>query len=161
MLTLLNLVPKWVWLALVAALSATSCKLKWDNSGLSLEIEKGKTYVAQLEKSIAKANTARVQQLVENEQRARAAEQAASSRQRTLLADAGAARVELDRLRSALESHTSPRLTASGVTFAPSLDYADPVPELFLQCTARYIDLAAKADGHANDVKTLVDAWPK
>lgn len=159
--TLLNLVPKWVWLAVVAALSATSCKLKWDNSGLSLEIEKGKTYVAQLEKSIAQANTARVQQLVENEQRARAAEQAASSRQRALAADARAARAELDGLRTALEAHDGPRLTASATPFAPGLDYTDPVPELFLQCTSRYIDLAAKADGHANDVKTLTEAWPK
>ena len=161
MLTLLNIVPKWVWLAVVAALSATSCKLKWDNSGLSLEIEKGKTYVAQLETSIIQANKDRVQQLVENEQRARAAEQAASSRQRALLADASAARAELDGLRSALEAHTAPRLSASAASFAPGLDYTDPVPELFLQCSSRYIDLAAKADGHANDVKTLVDAWPK
>ncbi len=161
MLTMLNLVPKWAWAALVATLAATSCKLKWDNSGLSLEIEKGKTYVAQLEKSIIQANADRVQQLVENEQRARMAEAAASNRQRTLLADANAARVELDRLHTALEAHTAPRLTASAATIAPGLDYADPVPELFIQCTARYIDLAAKADGHANDVKTLVDAWPK
>ena len=161
MLTLVNLIPKWVWVALVATLSATSCKLKWDNSGLSLEIEKGKTYVAQLENSIAQANTARAQQLAENEQRARVAEVAASNRQRALLADARAAAVELDGLRSALAAYTSPRLTASATTKAPGTVYTDPVPELLLQCADRYLEVARAADGHASDVKTLMDAWPK
>lgn len=161
MLTLVNLIPKWVWLAVVAALSATSCKLKWDNSGLSLEIEKGKTYVAQLEKSIAQAKTARAQQLAENEQRARVAEVAASNRQRALLDDARSARAELDGLRAALEVYTGPRLTASGTTKAANTIYTDPVPELLLQCADRYLEVARAADGHANDVKTLIDAWPK
>jgi hypothetical protein len=41
------------------------------------------------------------------------------------------------------------------------LDYADPFPDLFLDCSKRYIDMAGKADGHATDAKTLMDAWPR
>lgn len=38
---------------------------------------------------------------------------------------------------------------------------ADTLAELFGQCTARYGEVAEKADRHASDVKTLSDAWPK
>jgi len=48
MSALFSLIPKWVLAALVVALSATSCKLTWDKNGLALEIEKGKTTIAEL-----------------------------------------------------------------------------------------------------------------
>jgi hypothetical protein len=48
MIALFDLIPKWVWAALVAALTATSCKLTIDNAGFRLEIEKGKTEIAQV-----------------------------------------------------------------------------------------------------------------
>jgi multidrug resistance efflux pump len=161
MLALLDLIPKWVWAALVATLAATSCKLKWDNSGLTIEIEKGKTYVAQLETAIAQSNEASAQALAANEAKARQAERDASVRMAALSRDAAAAKSERDRLRVAVAAYTAPRLTALGKSLAPELDHASPFPELFLQCTDRYVELAAKADGHASDVRTLIDAWPK
>jgi hypothetical protein len=39
--------------------------------------------------------------------------------------------------------------------------YAATVNEVFGQCVQEYRGLAAKADGHADDIKTLMDAWPK
>ena len=161
MLALLDLIPKWVWAALVATLAATSCKLKWENGELSIEIEKGKTYVAQLEASISKANAVASENAAENERRVRSAEASARKRADVLSADAAAARSELDRLRDALSSYTARGLTAKAESLAPGLDTTDPIPDLFLQCTARYVDLAGKADGHVNDVKTLIEAWPK
>lgn len=38
---------------------------------------------------------------------------------------------------------------------------ADAFATVFTDCQGRYGELAAKADGHANDVRTLEEAWPK
>jgi hypothetical protein len=161
MLTLLNLIPNWLLAALVATLAATSCKLKWDNSGLSLEIEKHATHIAQLETSIAQTTALAQRQSADFERTAREAERQAVARASVARRDAASANAELERLQLALAGYTSPRLSASAVTFAPGIDYTDPVPELFLDCSRRYIELAIKADGHVNDVQTLTGAWPQ
>ena len=160
MLALLDLVPKWVWLAIIAALSATSCKLKLENGQLSIEVEKHATHIAQLQTTLAQADADAQKQAAENQARARAVEQQATARAAANRVAAANASAELDRLRVALSDYTRPRLT-SAAPLAPGLDYTDPLPELFLQCSARYIEVAGKADGHANDAKTLVDGWPK
>ena len=167
MLALLNLVPKWVWLAIVAALSATSCKLKLENGQLSIEVEKHATKIARLETNIARletniaiSNQQAAEQAARNQATAREAERAAASRQAALRRDAAVAATELERLRVALSTYTSPRLYAAPASIAPGIDNPDPIPELFLDCSRRYIELAGKADGHASDVKTLIDAWP-
>ena len=161
MLALLDLVPKWVWLAIIAALSATSCKLKLENGNLTLEVEKHATHIAQLQTTLAQADADAQKQAAENQARARAVEQQATARAAANRVAAANASAELERLRVALSDYTRPRLTSSAATLATGLDYADPLPELFLQCSARYIEVAGKADGHANDAKTLTDAWPK
>lgn len=161
MLTLLNLVPKWVWLAIIAALSATSCKLKLENGQLSIEVEKHATKIAQLETGIAQSNQYAAEQAARNQAQAREAEKSAAVRVAALRRDSDRANSELDRLRVTLADYTRPRLTASPHSIGTGLDNPNPIPELFLDCSRRYIDLAGKADGHASDVKTLMDAWPK
>ena len=160
MLALLDFVPKWVWLAIIAALSATSCKLKLENGQLSIEVEKHATHIAQLETSIQSTSRQAAEQAANLERQAREAEKNAAVRTAAIRHDADSAHSELDRLRVALSDYTRPRLT-SAAPLAPGLDYADPLPELFLDCSRRYIEVAGKADGHANDAKTLTDAWPK
>lgn len=39
--------------------------------------------------------------------------------------------------------------------------YATSAGDLLAECSAEYQRLAEKADGHAADVKTLIEAWPK
>jgi hypothetical protein len=161
MLELLNLLPKWFWAALVVALSATSCKLKWDNGQLSIDIEKGKTYVAQLETNIAKSNEIAAAQATRFEQQARTAEQERNKREKVILADSTRAKSELERLRSVVASSGSIyRLTAKSDS-SPIFDYSDTLGNLLLSCSTEYLNLAAKSDGHVNDLKTLMDAWPK
>lgn len=157
----LDLIPKWLLAALVVALAATSCKFKYDNTGLSIEIEKGKTYVAQLETGIAKSNKMAAEQVAANESKARAAEQTRRAREQSLLADAGRAKSELELLRVSVQSASGYSLRPTTTIGGPSVDYPDPFAELFLTCSQRYTDLAAIADGHANDVQTLEAAWPK
>ena len=71
-------------------------------------------------------------------------------------AAADAARAERDGLRD--------DLAASRTTFADSTHtslaaYADTLSVVFEQCTREYLELAAKADGHALDTTTLFNAW--
>ena len=160
MMTFLNLTPKWLLAALVATLAATSCKLKWDNSGLSLEIEKHATHIAQLETSIQSTSRKAAEQTANMERQAREAEKNAAVRTAAIRRDADSARSELDRLRVALSDYTRPRLT-SAATLAPSLDVTDKLPELFLSCTARYADVARDADTWKSDAVKLYEAWPK
>jgi hypothetical protein len=120
MMALLDLIPKWVWAALVAALAATSCKLTVDNAGFKLEIEKGKTSIAQLraehltavaeaENAIAAAQAATRKteqdlQLAMNDQRRKSNETLSA-----LAADRDALRL---RLQAAFAAHT----TVAGIT---------------------------------------------
>jgi hypothetical protein len=71
-------------------------------------------------------------------------------------AAADSARAERDGLRD--------DLTASRTTFADSSHtslaaYASTLSVVFEQCTREYLELAAKADGHALDTTTLFTAW--
>lgn len=40
-------------------------------------------------------------------------------------------------------------------------EYAAAVSVVFDHCAASYSELAAKAQGHATDVRLMLDAWPK
>lgn len=160
MLPILNLIPRWVYAAAIAMLAATSCKLKWENGQLSIEIEKGKTHVATLETAIARSAQQVAAHNAAMESRARKAEQDRDLRLRQAAAASAALQSEHDRLRAAVASYTAQRVTAKD-TLAPGLDAADPIPDLFVQCTERYADLARKADGHVIDIQALTEAWPK
>lgn len=73
---LLNAVPRWVWAALVAALAATSCKLKWDNNGLTVEIEKVRVVLEQERAAFAVAKADAADLYAETVEQYRAREQA-------------------------------------------------------------------------------------
>lgn len=86
------------------------------------------------------------------------AQNAAQKRAQVARADADRARGELDRLRDTI------RATAGGVpgeSTASCTQRADTSADLLGQCAAAYLDLAAIADRHASDARTLIEAWPK
>lgn len=158
----LDIVPKFVWIALVAAFAATSCKLKVDNNGLSLEVEKHATRIAELKHGISKANEQAAIAGAAMEKRVRDATASAQARERALVADRALAVDELNGLRLAVaRTQSGFGLRADANTIAPDLEYANPFPELFISCTEKYIDMAGKADGHASDALMLLQAWPE
>ena len=57
--------------------------------------------------------------------------------------------------------NTAASVRASAITPDASAAYADTVSELFGRCSSELVRVAGSADGHASDVKTLMDAWPK
>ena len=81
----------------------------------------------------------------------------AQQRAKAQAAHAAAARRDADSLRNTLAS-ASLRLPDA----APSacVEYATASSGLLDQCAAAYQGLAAVADGHAGDVRTLTEAWP-
>ena len=158
----LDFIPKFVWAALVAVLAATSCKLKIDNNGLSLEVEKHATRIAELKEGISSANTQAALAGAAMEKRVREAVVAAQARERVLSADRARAVAELDGLRLAVSrTQRGFGLQASRDSIGTGLDYTDTLADLFVQCSERYIDVAAKADGHAFDALTLQESWPR
>jgi hypothetical protein len=50
-------IPKWVWVAIVAVLSATSCKLHYSNGQLEIEVHKAATKVAEAQGETQKLKT--------------------------------------------------------------------------------------------------------
>lgn len=82
---------------------------------------------------------------------------AAQTRTAQLRTDADSARAESDRLREQAASAARKLAQAPGLAV---LEYALAVNQLFDNCQREYQGLAAVADGHASDVRTLIDAWP-
>ena len=53
------------------------------------------------------------------------------------------------------------RLGLPHATVEAARTAADAFATVFTDCQRRYADVAEKADGHANDVRTLEEAWTK
>ena len=86
------------------------------------------------------------------------AQAAAQTRAQVARRDADRARSELDRMRDTL---SATRGGVPGESTAACTQRADAAGELLAQCGAAYQDLAAIADRHASDARTLIEAWPK
>ena len=72
--------------------------------------------------------------------------------------DADAARSELDRMRDTL---SATRGGVPGESTAACAVRADAGADVLAQCAAAYLSMAGIADRHANDARTLIEAWPK
>ena len=156
----LDLIPKSAMALLIAVLMVTTVKLHWDKNGLVADVQIGKTQIAQLEGAIANANVKAITLTAELTNQVLKAQNDAKKREAVLLADAAATNDALDSLRlSTSKARATYRL--SGPTATASYQYADTGLDLLDQCAKEYSDLAAKADGHVSDIKTLIDSWPK
>lgn len=82
---------------------------------------------------------------------------AATARQNDLRRHADAARAESHGLRDTLYSF---RASLPSATRTTVIARADTAAELLGACAAEYQDVAAAADGHASDARTLIEAWP-
>ena len=160
MFTFLDLIPKSAYAALIAVLMVTTVKLHWDKSGLVVDVQVGKTTIAQLEGAIDKANAKSAEISESLTRKVLDAQLLAKQREATLLADARDTNAALDSLRlSTSAARATYRL--SGPTATTSYLYADTGLDLLDICAKEYSDLAAKADGHSSDVQMMIDAWPK
>ena len=82
----------------------------------------------------------------------------AKARADALQADAGRATAAADGLRKQLATANMRIATATRTAVD---EYAATAGELLNSCTAEYRAVAAAADGHANDARLMLEAWPK
>lgn len=79
-------------------------------------------------------------------------------REETIKALAAAVGKSSDSLRNTANAI---RLGLPLATVQAARTAADAFAAVFTDCQGRYADVAAKADGHASDVRTLEEAWPQ
>jgi len=97
---------------------------------------------ATLERSVAQVSAAQAQ---------------AATLAQSLAVDRERSRVAAGGLRDAASS----AVRAASESLAACNANATTQSELLAQCADRYSDLAGKADGHVNDIKTLIASWPR
>jgi hypothetical protein len=122
----------------------------WRLNGKIDEMVLEHTQAVQVATQAALDETTRMQREKDNAV-AKAQEQAKSN-----AAAANAARLERDGLRDDLAAS---RTTFSDSTLTSLAAYTSTLSVVFEQCTREYLELAAKADGHALDTTTLFTAW--
>jgi hypothetical protein len=83
---------------------------------------------------------------------------AAQTRAQMARRNADRARSELDRLRDNIRSASG---GVPGESTGACAVRADAAGELLAQCAGAYLSMAGIADRHANDARTLIEAWPK
>lgn len=81
----------------------------------------------------------------------------ARKREADLRRNVAAARTESDGLRDAIYAFRAKLPNATAATVAVA---ADTAAELLGACVNEYRSVAEAADGHAADLRTLVEAWP-
>lgn len=79
-------------------------------------------------------------------------------REETIKALAAAVGKSSDSLRNTANAI---RLGLPLATVEAARTAADAFAAVFTECQQRYVDVARAADGHASDVQTLMEAWPK
>jgi hypothetical protein len=156
----LDFIPKTALAVLIVILTVLNLKAHWSVNSLTAEVANGKTQIAQLEGAIDKANAKSAEISETLTRKVLDAQSTARKREAALLADAAATNDALDSLRlSTSKARAAYRL--SGPAATTSYQYADTGLDLLDICAKEYSDLAAKADGHASDVETLITAWPE
>ena len=151
---ILDLIPSWAW---VAALSFLSITLKFENVNLHVEVAEHEKHIAELDTRIARGNEAAAAQALAFESKARAAEQARTVREKSLVVDANGARLALDGLRSSMyefSSKTNPK-SSQCAGFVAAVTRDD-----LLKVSSSYVELAEKCDRHVNDIQALIAATP-
>lgn len=87
-----------------------------------------------------------------------AATVAATNRESATRSRLDGARTERDGLQRDLEAATA-RL--ANATPAACIERASALSAVLDQCAGAYQDMAGKAERHANDAQTLIEAWPR
>jgi hypothetical protein len=140
--------------ALLGALAA------WHVQGLRIDRIEAEhaAYVAQVEANAAETELAKLAKETYWKEEVANAELEANKRIAKTEAELRTATAAAGKLRntvSALQSHLA------SASRAAVLESAAACGELLAACVERYRDVAAAAERHAGDVRTLSEAWPK
>lgn len=128
----------------------------WSINGMRLDKQISDIKRTQAE-SIAQGVKDALQTTVELQGKKDAAIKTATARNAALAAVADSARAESERLRADLDKARTDIANASDSSLR---QYATTLGAVFAECGTSLESLARKADGHASDARTLIDAWP-
>lgn len=140
--------------ALASALSAGGAWI-WQANAYTAKI-------AAMEKAQAEQTATAIKKALDDtvklQRKKDAALKSAEARSAALRAAAAVAAAESDSLRTQL---AEARLRLPDATATACRAYALSLNTVLDQCQRRIGELASKADGHAADVRTLLESWPK
>lgn len=84
----------------------------------------------------------------------------AAQRQRFWQSQNSALERDVDGLRGDLARYRAEREPVPGDPVSPGADYTSALETVFGDCAAEVVRMEGLAQGHANDVQTLREAWP-
>lgn len=146
----------WRWVALAAVVAAIFGAAKYaEHKAEQRGYDKAMSEVAKVAQA-AQDKARETEQ--KNAQRQKEAQDAQATRIQKLQADRDAARRERDSLRDDLNARARELPQDSG---AACTQYAAALSGLLNQCAAGLESMAEKAQGHVNDIKLMVESWPK
>lgn len=154
----LNLVPRWLLLAALVAAAAYAGLQTLQLADARGDLVTAERRVAELRQAIAVANAEAANKAAALQSQVVKAQNEAKKRETDLRAAAAAAGAESDGLRDDLARL---RDELAGATDEARTDRALAIAGVLSQCAARHQDLAQRCDRHVNDVRTLMEAWPK
>lgn len=157
-LAIIDVLPRWLLLAVIAALAALTVKLEIDVASARKETISAKERATDLEIRMEKAATDAAEESRALQEQVTEAQNEARKRETNLRAAAAAASSQLDGLRGELGATRDQLANASKDA---AVERAVAVGAVLDECSRRYTGLAATSDRHVNDIRTLIDAWPK
>lgn len=158
MTALLAMVPRWVLLAALVAAGAFAGVQTVRLAGAHADVATAKLDAADLRTAIAEANTKAAETAAENSATALKAQNEARKREDALRAAADSARRESAGLQLDAENL---RLQLEAGTREAAIDRAAAIGAVLAQCGARHQVLAERCDRHVNDLRTVIDSWPR
>lgn len=155
---MLSIIPRWALLAAVVALAAFAGVQTVRVATAQADAAQAREQVATMQAAIAQANTEAAQRVAAMQTQVTKAQNDAKKRETELRAAAAGAAAESDGLRDDIARY---RDTLASATDAARTDRAAAVASVLGHCAERYQVLSERADRHVNDLRTLIDAWPR
>lgn len=144
--------------ALIAAVLALAVFAGWQTLRLADERTQHQTTKTQAAEAYAKAQQRALDETTRLQAQKDKATKDAAKRALKLEADLATARLIGDGLRDDLAAS---RLQLSEASRDSLNQYTSTLSVVLAECVRSLESMAAKADGHAADARTLIEAWPK
>jgi hypothetical protein len=164
MTKIFDLVPSWLYAAVIALLLVGLLGQRVQVSNAKANVARSAQALAEYKLSVSE--TTRILQAANDrkaaDNHARQLEALNAARTRETLAARAAydLRLERDKLLDAVRVATRRHRVPSASATAEAQP-ADPLANVFGQCTAEVSELVRAADDHASDLQTMIDSWPR
>lgn len=157
MTAILELIPRWL---LLAALAAACAFAGWQTARLSWvqgELLEARDGMAKLQAALEIAKTKAATESAAMQRKVTEAQNAAKIREVALRAAVDSARSESDGLRDDIAGL---RDQLSAASREAAVERAAALGAVLGQCAARHQVLASRCDRHVSDLRTMIEAWP-